>query len=178
MSTSAVVAIVISSLAALLAAFFGLSAPSSDVTRVLRIGSFGFACPIAVFLGVGIRSHNWISPPLEKQISDWTNAGYTPEQARAFVAFRQLGLVPEGLKVSEIPKSVSSSGLFAAPSADDPVLAECERLASSRFTRTDERLNAMRSAGGRWSVLAESVAGFKPEQSAPIVDAAYMLVCH
>jgi hypothetical protein len=179
MSTSPVVAIVVSSLAAVLATFFGLSAPSNDATRVLRIASFGFACPVAVILGLGVRSHNWLGPSVEQQIKDWTNAGYTVQQARAFVAFRQLGLVPEGQKTAAVPKSSVDSGLFSAPdSTNDPVVAECGRLVSSRFPTANERLDAMKRAGGVWKTLGDSIVNPNSAQSAAVIEAAYRLACH
>ena len=176
MSTSAVVAVVVSALAAVLAAFFGLSAGSGQGARVLRIASFGFACPLAVLLGLGIRSHSWLAPSIDDQIKEWTRAGYNPEQARNFVAFRQLGLVPQGFKATDLPKPVN--GLFSSHSdTSDPILAECGRLTPSRFSNPDEQINAMRSAGDAWKVLADSVAEVDSAHRESVIDAAYKLVC-
>jgi hypothetical protein len=79
---------------------------------VLRIASFGFACPLAVLLGLGIRSHSWLAPSIDDQIKEWTHAGYSQEQARNFVAFRQLGLVPQGFKATDPPRPFGA--LFSA----------------------------------------------------------------
>src|SRR5580704_12727071 len=87
MSTAPVVAIVVTSLAAVLAAFFGLSAGVSEGPRILRIASFSFACPLAVLCGVAVRSHGLMAPSVDQQLREWTSAGYTPEEARSFVAF-------------------------------------------------------------------------------------------
>jgi hypothetical protein len=182
MSTSPVVAVVVSSLAAVLAAFFGLSAGSDEGARVLRIASFGFVCPLAVLLGLDIRTHSWFAPSINEQIREWTDAGYPANQARQFVAFRQLGLVAgpadglKAVKATDLPKPIN--GLFGAPGdTNDPVLAECGRLASSRFSSTDEQVSAMKNAGAAWKALGDSVAELDAARRKAVVDAAYQLVC-
>lgn len=177
MSNSPVVAIIVTSLAAVLASFFGLSASSDQGARVLRIAFFGLACPVAVFLGVGVRSHSWLAPSIQEQVTAWTKAGYTAEQARSFVVFRQLGLIPGGQKTSEVPKSYL--GLFSASSqSDDPIAAECGHFSASRFSNSDERLRAMQNAGGAWKSLADSVLAANAPPREGIVESAYQLVCH
>jgi hypothetical protein len=110
-------------------------------------------------------------------MKEWTQAGFTQKQAQAFVAFRQLGLVPEGLKAVDLPKPINA--LFSASTeADDPDRAECGRLSAERFATPDQRLSAMNSTGGRWKHFSEAVAGVQPTNRAPILDAGYALVCH
>jgi hypothetical protein len=176
MSTASVVAIMVTSLAALLAAFFGLSAGATDSAKILRIAAFAVACPIAVIAGVSIRVHDWLEPSLKQQISEWTGAGYTADQARSLVVFRQLGLIPEGQKAVDPPKS--RTGLFASTSeSSSAVLAECSRLSARRLPKPEERISAMRDAGGAWKTLADAVDKSDAEHRGAVLEAAYGLVC-
>lgn len=46
----------VSSPVALVATLFGLSSQTTEGTKVLRIVSFGLACPVAIFIGLGVRN--------------------------------------------------------------------------------------------------------------------------
>ena len=179
MSASAVVSSVISALAAALAAFFGLSATADEKgsARLWRIAAFGFACPLAVILGVTIRTHNWLSPPIGTQLADWTRAGYTPEQARSLVLMKNMGLVPQGTQVAAPVATALNSILFSSGGQEDSVLAECTNLSASRFPNVDARLEAMRRAGNGWKQVADAVASIDAAQREPVIDAAHRLAC-
>jgi hypothetical protein len=62
MSNTPVTAIVVSSLVALIATFFGLSSQHAEGVKALRIASFGLACPIAIFVALAARTHGWLTP--------------------------------------------------------------------------------------------------------------------
>jgi hypothetical protein len=173
MSTAPVVAIVVSSLVALVATFFGLSSQTTEGTKVLRIASFGLACPIAVFIGLGARSHGWLTPSIQHQIADWTNAGYSPAEARSFVAFRELGLIPEGQKTAEPQQPLGVRGGLP----NETRQTECDHLVASRFASEADRIDAMRKAGGTWKVLADSLGDFDRSRRTAVVNAAYGLAC-
>jgi hypothetical protein len=173
MSTAPVVAIVVSSLVALVATFFGLSSQTTEGTKVLRIASFGLACPIAVFIGLGARSHGWLTPSIQHQIANWTNAGYSPAEARSFVAFRELGLVPEGQKTAEPQQPLGVRGGLPSQTRQ----TECDRLLASRFVSEADRINAMQKEGGAWKVLADSLGDFDRSRRTAVANAAYELAC-
>ncbi|NYF53942.1 hypothetical protein [Tunturiibacter gelidoferens] len=173
MSTAPVVAIVVSSLVALVATFFGLSSQTTEGTKVLRIASFGLACPMAVFIGLGARSHGWLTPSIQHQIADWTNAGYSPAEARSFVAFRELGLIPEGQKTAEPQQPLGIRGDLPSETRQ----AECDHLLTSRFASGADRIYAMRKEGGAWKALANSLGDLDRSRQNAVVDAAYGLAC-
>jgi hypothetical protein len=53
------------------------------------------------------------SPPsIQQQIAGWTTAGYTPAEARSFVAFRELGLVPEGQRLPNRNRRLAFAALY------------------------------------------------------------------
>jgi hypothetical protein len=173
MSNTPVVAIVVSSLVALVATFFGLSTQTTEGAKVLRIASFGLACPIAVFVGLGARSHGWLTPSIQHQIANWTNAGYSPAEARSFVAFRELGVVPEGQKTAEPQQPLGvRGGLFSETKQTD-----CDHLLASRFANEADRIDAMQKAGGAWRVLADSIVNLDDVRRATVVNATYELAC-
>jgi hypothetical protein len=169
MSTAPVVAIVVSSLVALVATFFGLSSQTTEGTKVLRIASFGLACPIAVFIGLGARSHGWLTPSIQHQIADWTNAGYSPAE----VAFRELGLIPEGQKTGEPQQPLGVRGGLPSETRQ----TECDHLLASRFASEADRIDAMEKEGGPWKVLADSLGDFDKPRRTAVVNAAYGLAC-
>jgi hypothetical protein len=51
------------------------------------------------------------SDSIEEEVAKWTKAGYTASEARQFVAWKKLGVQPEGkqVQVSEVQKAQSSS---------------------------------------------------------------------
>jgi hypothetical protein len=173
MSNTPVVAIVVSSLVALVATFFGLSSQTTEGTKVLRIASFGLACPIAVFIGLGARAHGWVTPSIQHQIADWTNAGYSPAEARSFVAFRELGVIPEGQKTAEPRQPLGVRGDLLSETSQ----AECDHLQASRFASEADRTAAMQKAGGAWKVLADSLGDLDSARRTAVVNAAYGLAC-
>ena len=62
---------------------------------MIRLGGFGVACAAVVLLGVGIRTHNWLSPSIAKQVSEVQNAGYSGAEARRWVAYKNVGAILE-----------------------------------------------------------------------------------
>jgi hypothetical protein len=169
MSNAPVTSLVVSSLVALIATFFGLSAQTVDGARVLRIAAFGIACPIAIVFGLAARAHAWFAPTIQQQTLAWTNAGFSPAEARSMVAFHELGFVPAGQKTVDPPKSVN--GLFSS------TLEQCSTLVASRFTSIDKRIESMQLAGGDWKTFADSLTDLDSGHKTAVVNAAYALAC-
>ncbi|UPG72699.1 hypothetical protein MVG78_00405 [Roseomonas gilardii subsp. gilardii] len=94
LAATPVVASALAALTALLAAFFGLVKAEDSPDRALRIGSFGAACSLALLLGLGLRTHDLLSPSIRAEVRQWTDAGFEEKEARAMVAFQRLGIAP------------------------------------------------------------------------------------
>jgi hypothetical protein len=103
LSTASVIGSVIASLAAALAAFLGL-VPSVTADRTIRISAFGFACAASVLFGLAIRTNllGW-APSVKSEVHLWTDAGYSPEEARSLVAYKLMGVRPANREVSPPP---------------------------------------------------------------------------
>ncbi|NUO79131.1 hypothetical protein HUU05_03570 [candidate division KSB1 bacterium] len=122
LSVSPVVSVILGALASLLAAFLGLQESGGAAATAeglmsklkvngMRIGSFGFACVAGILLGLFFRSSDLFSDSIQEEVAKWTKAGYTPAEARQFVAWKKLGIQPEGrqVQISEVQKAQSSS---------------------------------------------------------------------
>lgn len=157
LSVSQAVGGVIAALAALLGAFLGLSGTQTS-DRAWRIGAFGLFCVAGVALGLTVRAGGLLSPSVAGEIGAWTAAGYSPDQARALVAFQRLGVKPEGMAVSAPPAAgAGSSALFADRTS------VCNQLQ----TLPDQaQLRVLHQAGGSWAgIAAAAEAASNPSQA-------------
>jgi hypothetical protein len=112
LSTASVVGSVVAALAAVLAAFLGL-VPSITADRTIRMSAFGFACVAGILFGLAIRTNMLGLPsPVKAEVKNWTDADYSPEEARWLVAYKLLGVKPLNKDVSPRP----------SPGPDDHVL--------------------------------------------------------
>jgi hypothetical protein len=161
-------------LAAALAGFFGLRAPTEpgESGRALRIGTFGVACALALLAGVAIRAQDLFAPSVATEVERWTTAGYETTQARELAAFRLLGVAPKAATI--LPKPARDSVLFAGPSP-----GECGNLAPTRYAAAggEAWAEAMRTAGGGWVGLAEATNQLDPADRARLLEAAWRLAC-
>lgn len=134
---------VIAALAALLGAFLGLSR-ANDSGLALRIGSFGMFCIAGVLGGLVIRNGGSLLPSVQRDVTEWTQASYPPEQARMLVALQRLGVKPEGATLVAPPKPPNS--LFA----DQAPL--CGRL--DQVPDLSEKLRILLEQGGAFAGIA------------------------
>lgn len=115
LSVSEVVSIILGALAALLAAFLGVQDHQSSKTEQvdttvinksimtgLRAGSFGISCVVAILFGIFLRTHNVLSveTSLKEQINVWTEAGYDTTEARQYVVYENLGILPKTMQIT------------------------------------------------------------------------------
>ncbi len=102
LSSSPVVSTVVGALATALVTLLGFALPAksakdaSETTTTItgsaaRIAAFGFTCAAALLSSLYIRTHALLSPSVQEQVSEITNAHYTDQQARQWVAFKNLG---------------------------------------------------------------------------------------
>lgn len=171
LSNSPITATVASSLLALLATFIGLSANPNEGTKIVRIAAFGPALVLAIIFGLSARSHGWFAPSIRTQVQEWVAAGYEASTAKSLVAYRELGVVPDGTKVVDPPKR-SNTGLFS-----DSLQSNCNLLESSRFAHIEDRLGAMQKTGGQWKALADSLTSLDVSRQDKILNAAYGVAC-
>lgn len=127
LSASPVVQTILGALASLLAVLLGLhDGAGADAERpgagvrarmnALRIGSFGFGCAAAILLGLFLRTHDLLSVPVERQVEQWTRAGYTLRDAQHFVALQRLGVPPGGAQPTIGPLQMSqATALMESP---------------------------------------------------------------
>ncbi|GAB4378972.1 MAG: hypothetical protein Kow0042_27900 [Calditrichia bacterium] len=158
LSVSPVVKVILGALASLLAAFLGLqpekkgAAVSADSSpgvlskmqqNSLKAGSFGFACVLAIFLGLFIRTHNLFEPSLDTQLTKWEKAGYDLDYARQLIVLEKFGIDPETKVIAfgDMQKGKTSS-LFSKKNKDKKDL--CFELDPERFNGVTEILKAYR----------------------------------
>ncbi|MGE5354062.1 MAG: hypothetical protein ACM3S2_20235 [Ignavibacteriales bacterium] len=153
LSISPVIGSVVAGLTALLAAFFGLteSKSVSQATEVieriqrqsrlmaLRIGSFGFACIIGVFLGVFVRANDLLSASYADKKEAWTKIGIEDSLANQLIVFHELGISPDNWKID--PAAIENT------LKDDVILFEtkgvnCNDMSIERYADVIERIFA------------------------------------
>jgi len=96
LSISPVVSGVIGTLSGLLAVLLGISEKYMSPLKSVRIGAFGFFCVAGIILGMYIRTNKGLLPSRQKMMQEYTAVGFTKEEARDFIAYREFGLVPAG----------------------------------------------------------------------------------
>ncbi len=150
LSVAQIVGGVVATLSALLAGFLGLAAPAGAPDRSWRIGAFGAFCAAGVLLGLSIRSGAWLAPSIASDVRAWQQAGYSQEQARAFVAFQRLGLKPDNATIAAKPAADASSNALFADQA-----GLCARLAHMPAA---VQLRILSGSGGAYAALAAAAA--------------------
>ena len=142
----------------------------------VRLGSFGFACTVAVLLGLGIRTYNWASPSIAEQIQKVEQAGYTPDEARRWVAYRNIGTALDSNQEKLHPGGqlapAASSVLFSGGNA-----GQCQYFDTSRYKDTQEQLYALRQLGGTYAEYAGKIAALDASRQKTVLDGLRLLFC-
>ena len=153
LSVTQVVGGVVAALSAILAGFFGLSGLAGPV-RSWRIGAFGFGCVLGVVAGLAIRSGTLLAPSVASDVQKWQQAGFPPEEARAYVLYERLGVKPGGATIGERPApNAASNVLFADKSG---VCAQLQRLPEAA------QLGVLHRAGDAFDALAVTAEAGRP----------------
>lgn len=139
LAVSEVVSIILGALAALLAAFLGLqdqqsskadqtdkeAAVNRTIMTGIRAGSFGISCVAAILFGIFLRTHNILAKEstLKEQINVWTKAGYDTTEARQYVVFQNLGILPKTMEAVQTAtmEMKSKSGITALFASENDV---------------------------------------------------------
>lgn len=185
LSTSPVVATVVGALTGGMLAFLGFASkdqPDSGMKASVdaagwRLAGFGLACTIALLVGLLVRTRNLLSPPIKQQISELTDAGFTADEAHAWVAYKNIGVLMRTQPNTPTDKdkraaATASSGLFATPSTD-----ACNLFDPNKYSNQTEHLNALRIAGGRYAAFADSIAILDERSRAAMFGATKHLFC-
>lgn len=114
LSVSPIVQGVVVAITGLLGALLGLQ-QSAGGGRSWRICAFGVFCTIGVTLGLMVRAGSLMTPSVERQVAQWTAAGYVKADALAFVAYQRLGVKPAELTIGTAPGAQQmASALYAS----------------------------------------------------------------
>ncbi len=92
LAVSPTVGLVVGGLASTLALLLGLNDRHFSRAKAIRIGTFGFVCVVGALLGMLARTHQVFAPSLSDQLSEYTDAGYTEEEARDFIKLTRFGV--------------------------------------------------------------------------------------
>ncbi len=98
LAISPVVSGVIGTLSGLLAVLLGINEKYISGLKGVRIGAFGFFCVGGIFLGMHIRINNGLLPSRAKMMEEYTKIGFTQQEARNFIAYREFNLIPASWK--------------------------------------------------------------------------------
>lgn len=175
LSASPVVGTVLGSVSAGLLALLGFKSGTLNALGAFRVAAFGLACVTGIFVGIAVRTHSWLSPNLEEEVSRWKAAGFTPQQAQQLVLFERTGILQKDWNISE--KSAGSAAtelsvLFAAKSADD-----CGYLTSDRYPEVTAQLEAFMQKGGEFAKMAQVVRQLPQAAQQQILDSSLAMRC-
>lgn len=187
LSSSPVVSTVVGALAAGMVTLLGFvrstkdGEPSYSEGSVIRLGGFGVACAAAVLLGLFIRTHNWVSPSIAQQVSDVQKAGYSGEEARRWVAYKNIGAILESGSSSST-STQSSPARGAEPVAGSVLFSgadsgECQHFDTSRYKDAPEHLYSLRQSGGKYAGYAEKISTLDATQQKTVLESLRLLFC-
>jgi hypothetical protein len=178
LSSSPVVAVVVGALSAAIVTLLGFvrpakeGEPASSDGSVVRLGSFGLVCTLAILAGLYIRTHNFLSPTITQQVAEVKSAGYSDDDAHKWVWSKNLstgaGTGAEGDKA----RPVAGSYLFSAVNT-----GECQHFDGSRYKDTKEHLNALQQLGGKYAEYADKISRLDRGQQKMVLDSLRILTC-
>ena len=187
LSSSPVVSALVGALAAGMVTLLGFNLPTKEGKSsygegsVLRLGSFGVGCAIAVLLGLYIRTHNWLSPSISDQVSEIQRAGYSAEDARKWVALRNIGaaLGPAGVPPTTAEKSSATTGVAVAGSVlfSGANAGQCQYFDTGRYKDTREHLYSLRQMGGIYAEYADKISSMDATQQKAVLNSLRLLFC-
>lgn len=171
LSATEVVGGVITALMALLATYLGLKSQSGEegaktsvvasANQAIRLGSFALVCVVGIFVGLFVRTHNLTGRSIPNQVQQLRDAGFPDSTARSLIAFREFGVKPGGVEITDDAKTKSklaSSVLFADFSKDN-----CGKLKPSSFVNLEDLIHAWQIEDEVSKVVADSIVAKIPE---------------
>lgn len=186
LTSSPVVAIVVGALASGLLVLLGYNAgkPADEVTlaanraNAWRLCGFGFAAAAALLVGLAIRTHEVFTPSPDLQVKRLTASGFSPDEAHAWVAYKNAGLLfrvaPETLVDKEHRSAnISTTTLMAGGGTDN-----CALATASNYSSQAEYLNALHVAGGLFGDFAGALQPLDPAHRAVASQFLQTAFCH
>jgi hypothetical protein len=186
LSSSPVVSVVIGALASGMVTLLGfVQVKDESAARaegsVVRLGGFGVACTAAILLGLYVRTHNLASPSIADQVAEVQKAGYSGEQARRWVAYKNVGAVLD-------PGSASESNGHATPARGTEAVAgsvlfsgedsgECQHFDTGRYKDVSEHLYSLRQSGGKYAEYADRISTLDPGKQKAVLESLRLLAC-
>ncbi len=127
-----------------------------------------------------MRTHNWASPSIADQVAEVQKAGYSAEEARRWVAYRNIGSALNG--PSGDGEKATGTGTAAAPVAASVLFAgidksECQHFDTSRYKDVGEHLYALRQLGGKYADYAAKIGSLDAKQQKTALDGLQLLFC-
>jgi hypothetical protein len=185
LSSSHVVATVVGAVSGGLLILLGLTpsgkgaTPTTDPSTGWRLTGFGIVCALSLLLSVWIRAHHLLTPPIKNQVKELTDVGYSPDDARAWVAYVDSGVLMGGASVAPDKGSGGTAGsasslLFSSRGKVDP----CGLFTAERFKNQEEEINALQLEGGVWASYASYVEQLDPAGRNAALDSPKKLFCH
>ncbi len=144
LSTSPTVSVVIGALATGLMALLGIRDGENTQEQAASIGAFGLAAAAFALLGMYWRVNDSFSPSLNESIQCYTEAGFEEGDARSYVLYERLGIVPESACIDTSRKTDRGAGVLYG---EDIKIEDCERFTWER------QCNAAIALGGVWKKL-------------------------
>jgi hypothetical protein len=191
LSSSPVVSVVVGAIAAGMVTLLGFTRPAKEGESsyaegsTVRLGGFGVACAVAVLLGLFIRTHNWLSPSIADQVAEVQKAGFSSEEARRWVAYKNVGAILESRSTRgsgggmDAPapavrgaESLAGSVLFAG--ADS---GECQHFDTGRYKDVSEHLYSLRQLVGKYAEYAEKISTLDATQQKAVLESLRLLYC-
>lgn len=181
LSSSPVVSVVVGALATGMIALLGFARAGKDGQpaygegSTARLGAFGVACAVAVLLGLFMRTHNWLSPSIAEQVAAVEKAGYTAQEAREWVAYKNIGApftnAETTTRVQNAGKETASL-LFAGENSGD-----CQYFNPSRYKDLHEQLYALEQQGGKYAEYAKKISTLDAGNQQTVLTSLKLLFC-
>jgi hypothetical protein len=184
-SQSPVVAAVVGALTGGLVLFLGFNTkpdadgqPTQDSRAAAgRLAGFGFACTVALVFSLYARTHDTLSVAVATQVNTLKSAGYSEDEAHAWVAYKNAGLLlrmnKEAIADKDDKRAATAESVLFADQGVDP----CFSFDRTRIADVNERITAMRNSGPRFVTLADAISKLDPAKKEAMMDGMSRLFC-
>ena len=180
LSASPVVSVVVGGLVTAAAAYWNLSAGSTDaapsqthVVRALAAGILCVGCIAGLLGGLWLRAHDVFGVSPAQQAARWRAAGYPPAEARALAAYQATGLASGGYVATpgEPPNAARSTVLFSGASES------CDEVRPDDYADAANLRAAFVKAGGPWRAMADAASTTDASLQMTLLRTAWQLAC-
>ncbi|MGZ5253445.1 MAG: hypothetical protein ACXWV4_03720 [Flavitalea sp.] len=150
LSIAEVSGIILGALTSLLAVFFGLKPEDgTHSNKSLTIGSFSFACVIAICIGLFMRANNVLTPSIANDVKEYQLANFDTAEIKQIILLKKLGIVPQGYTFSK--EAIQSSSNTVLMAGDEQQVFLCGTINNS--SSLDQVQNAFIQSGSEYAQL-------------------------